>query len=149
MSSITVVLKWGDGEYAFALRLPQIEELQRLTGVGFGALVNRVLAGEFYIRDVRETIRLGLIGGGTSPVRAVELVNTYVDGQPLASPDDPANPLAVAQSVLLASYSGIEESEKGDEDAGEQEAGMADTSTSRPSEQPSSEPTSLPETSKS
>ena len=54
-------------------------------------------------------IRLGLIGGGTAPVRAQQLVATYVDGKPLADPDDPSSPYKTALAVLKTIYFGFDE----------------------------------------
>lgn len=102
-----VLLKWGDGDYMFALKLKQIDELQRLCDQPLGVIVQRVIDGRPSIAEIRETIRLGLIGGGTAPVRARELVETYVDGQPLANPRDPSCPLLTAQSVLGAVWFGV------------------------------------------
>ncbi|CDZ43195.1 Hypothetical protein NGAL_HAMBI1146_59680 [Neorhizobium galegae bv. officinalis] len=39
----------------------------------------RGIGGDWRIEDVRETIRLGLIGGGASPTDAYIAVSTYVD----------------------------------------------------------------------
>lgn len=96
-------LEFGDGAYLFALRLPQILELQRLRGAGIFAIYGRVLKGRYLIEDgsviavpsdaeadaedIFDTIRLGLIGGGkgmvngaevqVNPIRARQLVETY------------------------------------------------------------------------
>lgn len=68
---------FGDGEHEFALPSEQILELERVTGAGFGAIYARCMAGHFQLRDLTETIRLGLIGGGMSPKSATELVAAY------------------------------------------------------------------------
>lgn len=39
----------------------------------------RTIGGDWRVNDVRETIRLGLIGGGTTPTEAMVLVSRYVD----------------------------------------------------------------------
>ncbi|MEO9335966.1 gene transfer agent family protein [Mesorhizobium sp. SB112] len=75
---------FGDGEKTFALPFELIEELQRKTGVGIGALFQRVRALQFGIADLSETIRLALIGGGTDPKEAAALVAAYVAKRPLA-----------------------------------------------------------------
>ena len=129
-----IELKWGDGTYVFALKLKQIEELQRLVGVGLGELAQRLLMERrWYAGDIVETLRLGLVGGGLPSVRARELIETYVDGHPLADPRDPANHLMTAQAVISAAYFGIEK--KDDEPEGKDEAAAveAGSSTSRPS----------------
>src|SRR5690606_11684433 len=109
-----IELEWGGGTYLFALKSKQIEELEHLTGVGIGRLTARVVTGDdFYFRDVRETIRLGLVGGGTPMVEATRLVNAYVDGQPLQPLDKdgkahPDGPLLMARAVLAAARFGFE-----------------------------------------
>ena len=103
MPDTAIEISFADGVYRFWLGLPQVVELERVAGdkslfqmhdemgVGLG------LTGEGPVyfggcrakaTDVRETIRLGLIGGGSAMVdgeertikanRARELVDTYV-----------------------------------------------------------------------
>ena len=75
---------FGDGEKTFALTMPMIAELERKSGVGIGALYQRVaLTLQFHVGDVVEIIRLGLIGGGTSPTEAQSLIDAYTPEQPL------------------------------------------------------------------
>lgn len=112
--SAEVELDWADGTYLFALKAKQVEELEHLTGVGIGRLTARVTGeADFYYRDVRETIRLGLIGGGMPPVEARRLVEAYVDGQPLQPLDKdgkphPDGPLLMARAILGAVRFGFE-----------------------------------------
>lgn len=103
------VLTWGDGSYPFKLPIKQIGELQKLCGAGFGTIISRVLGGAYYVEDVYETIRLGLIGGGMAPVEAKRKVDLYVDGCALARAGDPANNLATAQAILDAAIFGVDE----------------------------------------
>lgn len=121
-----VELKWADGRYLFALKLKQIEELQRLCGgSGLGEIAQRLLVeGRWFVADVVETLRLGLIGGGMPALRARELIDTYVDGRPLADPRDPNNSLTTAQAVLGAVYFGVEEA--GGDDEGKAMAAAVD-----------------------
>lgn len=151
-------LEWADGTYRFRLPLPQINELQRKTGKGIGALFRDVLKGryslpddggsfgnpieaEFHSTDIIETIRQGLIGGRkawldgeekTLDDRAVAaLMVTYVY---------PARPLIdgweVAAAILMACVEGYEEPDKkkdGSEPIGNEQTEpkptTADTST--------------------
>lgn len=126
--SVRVELEWADGEYSFALLVPQIEELEGISanpvtgknGIGFGAIWTRVMDGGWYVSDLRNTIRLGLIGGGMGAVEANRLCRTYVDGVPVHGPIGsmtPDSPLAVAQSILLAAVAGIEANDDGGEEA--------------------------------
>lgn len=108
--SAEVELAWGPGVYTFGLKAKQIEELERVCKEGIGRICFRSFSGVDYTYSMlRETIRLGLIGGGTAPVTAAELVKTYVDGQPIDHPADPSSPLKTATAILKAVYFGWEE----------------------------------------
>lgn len=124
-TSAEILLKWGDGEYLFKLRIKEIGELQRLSGVGIGEIAMRVIRGQAYITDIYDTIRLGLIGGGQSAVRAKELVDLYVEGRPLADFRDPSSPLATAIAVLKAVWLGIDDLNEEADDLGKVLAAMA------------------------
>lgn len=103
-----LTLHFGDGEYLFDLKLPQLAELQEKRGVGVFALYGRVLQGRYlfddgslgvaaegaaFAEDLFETIRLGLIGGGEGEVSgsavkvtalvAKNLVERYCHAAPL------------------------------------------------------------------
>ncbi|MDA9453073.1 hypothetical protein XI00_02005 [Bradyrhizobium sp. CCBAU 21359] len=73
---------FGDGEHTFKLTSAAVRELEAKCGP-VGALSNRVFSRNFAQADLCETIRLALIGGGTAPKRAHELIAAYVDGRPL------------------------------------------------------------------
>ncbi|WFU69450.1 gene transfer agent family protein [Bradyrhizobium sp. CB2312] len=78
---------FGDGEHSFRLTPAQIGELEAKCGSGIGMIANRLFSrSNFTQADVTETIRLALIGGGTTPKRAHELIVAYVDGRPLIEP---------------------------------------------------------------
>ncbi|KAA8606016.1 hypothetical protein AL036_16325 [Salipiger aestuarii] len=91
---------FGDGEHTFALTDDMIAELERITEHGIGALYLRAVNMQFKLADLIEVIRLGLIGGKTSPARAKELVDTYARNQPI----DDLYPLAM--DILDARWSG-------------------------------------------
>jgi hypothetical protein len=92
MSELTHRAFFGDAERDFLLAPELIIELERKTGAGIGALCRRLFAGDFKHSDVCETLRLGLIGGGTSPKEADALVAAYALRRPLSE----IFPLAVA-----------------------------------------------------
>ena len=75
---------FGDGEHDFLLTPEMIVELERKTGLGIGALGRRLFAGDYRHGDLIEVIRLGLIGGGTSPKDADALVAAYAVNRPLS-----------------------------------------------------------------
>lgn len=117
-----VVLEWGDGEYAFALKGAQIEELEQVCGkVGFGVIFQRVMLGTWFWADIYQTVRLGLIGGGMGAVEAKRLTDTYIGREkpnvPLAA--GPNNPESVARAVLGAAMHGFEDIPSGEAMAGE------------------------------
>lgn len=143
-----VILEWGDGEYLFALKGAQIEELQRVCGdVGFGLIFQRVSLGQFFYGDIKHTIRLGLIGGGMGAVEAMRLVNAYMGPvEPLPLVSGPNNPLQLAKAILGAAMVGLETLDKpkeGAPDLGESLAGSDPASGTSPLSEPgSSDPAS-------
>ena len=82
---------FGDAEYAFRLSPALITELESLTGMGIGALCQKLFAMDFRHADMLSVIRLGLIGGGTPHETADRLVRTYAADFPIMN----AYPLAV------------------------------------------------------
>lgn len=93
-------LTWGDGEYRFRLPIGQIRELQDKTGAGPNVVLKRLIDGSWHVDDVREVIRLGLIGGGIEPTRAHTLVKRYVDERPLMEN------VQHAQAILIVALTG-------------------------------------------
>lgn len=79
-----VELSWGDGEHVFKLALAQVRELQERCKAGPAEIAERLQSSRWFVDDIRETLRLGLIGGGKTPVEALTLVKRYVDERPLA-----------------------------------------------------------------
>ena len=75
---------FGDAEHTFQLTAPLIQELEKSCGAGIGALSHRVFARQFTQADITETIRLALIGGGTTPKRAAELIAAYAADRPIS-----------------------------------------------------------------
>lgn len=97
---ITVSHFVGDAEYPLALPGVMIEELQRKTGSGIGALMSRFASQAFSFNDLRETVRCSLIGGGMKPATADQLAATYIDERPI---DDAVQ---IAFAVLNARFFG-------------------------------------------
>lgn len=107
MASTHIDIAFADGTYRFALYLEQIRELQDKCKAGIGAIYARVLQGRvadditvghpayaaYYLDDLVETVRQGLIGGGVGWVddnevkvgalRANDLVTRYFHPLPL------------------------------------------------------------------
>lgn len=111
---------FGDGDKLFAFPTRElIEELERKTGHGIGALFRRFQNHEFSFSDVLHVIRLGLIGGGTPPVRADQLIAIYAIGRPLTEG------FLVALGIITALFFGTPE--EADDDFGfpQDETGQA------------------------
>ena len=138
-----VDLKFADSEYHFALLLPQIFELERNCGgsdasgvkhgksifqiydeisAGLGLLDDAPVflgGGKANAKDIRETIRLGLIGGGLTPIDAKQLVDDY------CFPVRPmTESLGVAWAILRASIEGVQVKKK---EANPPEAGAVES----------------------
>jgi hypothetical protein len=79
-----LVTEWGDGEHRFRLRVKELLELESKCDAGIYAVFRRLAAGAWYVNDVRETVRLGLIGSDDcKPAEAAKLVKQYCDERPL------------------------------------------------------------------
>lgn len=96
-----------DTTHRFRLAIGDLEALQEATGAGPAALLHRFHAGRLYrFRDVRDVLRLGLIGGGT-PVPQAHAIAQGLDGLPCI-------PLiAKAALVLAAALEGTEDERVG------------------------------------
>lgn len=75
---------FGDGEYSFRLTPALRIELEGKCGAGLLAICQRVFHRQCSQAEIAETIRLALIGGGTTPKRADELIAAYVADRPLS-----------------------------------------------------------------
>jgi hypothetical protein len=111
-----ITFPFGDGEHVFRLALGQLEELQEKCDAGPGLVMKRLLSPlmEWRTHDVRETIRLGLIGGGMSASEAIKLTRRYVDETPAW-----AENARLAASILGAALFGVEDEMPGETEAGE------------------------------
>ncbi len=75
--------KFADGDHTFAMTFNLAAQWEDENGKSLFRTYRRMLDGEFGLRDIREVLRLALIGGGKKPAEALKLVETYVEGQPL------------------------------------------------------------------
>lgn len=83
---------WDGGEHPFRLGIGQLRALQAATGVGPLFLLGRVAGSQWFVDDIVETVRLGLIGGGMAEPEAKKLVGSIFD----------ENTPALYRSALLA-----------------------------------------------
>jgi hypothetical protein len=106
----SITLVWGDGEQKFRFAIGQFRELQEKVNqrrVAVGALpagpmmlLNQLRANDAWPDDVRDVLRLGLIGGGAKPAEAHRLMSNYFDNSP------PLEHMQPAFLVLLAGLAG-------------------------------------------
>lgn len=127
-------LTWAGEERRFRLRLKQLRELQEkinrprvaigATPIGPKTLFSIIAAGDAWPDEIREVLRLGLIGGGMTPIDQVPgLLARYFDDRPLHESAD------VAMVVLLAAMTGPKDDPVGKKP----EAGTSGTSSPSPS----------------
>jgi Phage tail tube protein, GTA-gp10 len=97
-----IELAWADGQHKFNLaKLRCVLELEDKCGCGVAEISKRIQEGRWKFNDLRETLRLGLIGGGELPDKALVLVQRYVDDRPWAESLQPA------MAVLFAAMIGV------------------------------------------
>ena len=120
--------EWADGTHRFRLAIGQARELEEKTGQGCHRLLERMASGDWRVADIRETIRLGLIGGGMEPLAALSLVRAYVDERPLSLTNLPA-----AKAILMAGLTATPGGEKpGKRGAAKAKSGQPNSPTVEP-----------------
>jgi hypothetical protein len=93
---------WANGEDVFCIaKVGLILDLEDKCKAGFAVVMARLEAGAWGLNDVREPIRLGLIGGGMKPDAAMAAVRRHVDENPLA------HSVLVAYEVMRSAMFGI------------------------------------------
>ncbi len=118
MISRTAIRKpFAGQERTFDLRIGEILALERACDAGIFGILHRIAAHQARLADIRDTIRLGLIGGGSSDGEATRLVMDAVDNRPLVEA------LPLAAEILHSVVNGLPpvEAEK-DDAAGKTEA---------------------------
>ncbi len=76
-------LDWGGERRRFRLGIGELVALQDRVAAGPVEILNRLRDQTWRVADLKETIRLGLEGGGLAPGEAAALVRRYVEGRPL------------------------------------------------------------------
>lgn len=117
-----IELDWADGTYSFRLGWGQLAELQEKTDAGPFVVLQRLHNGQWRIEDIANVIRLGLIGGGMEPAKALAKVRTYVEARP------PMENVLSAQAILSAAVIGAPEETVGEAGAANHEENSLTTS---------------------
>lgn len=116
MSNAKFSTPWGDGDRDFRLAIAQLEELQEKCNAGPREIFDRLARGAWRLADIREPIRLGLIGAGVKPIEALSLVRRYVEARPLLEN------VTIAQAIIAAALVGPVDDPAGKAQAGERAA---------------------------
>lgn len=117
-SGKTPPLDWADGTYEFALGWGELSALQEACDAGPFVILARLASSQWRIEDVSTTIRLGLIGGGVDPQKALKLVKTYVESRP----QDLVLNASFARGILETSIIGAPEEAPGEQPAAPEKA---------------------------
>lgn len=96
-----VTLPYGDGEHSFRLTLAGIEELEEAFDRSIFELVDALAESRARSRWVSETLRVGLIGGGMTPMEALSKVRRYTDERPLPESRNVAYLVATAGMMRI------------------------------------------------
>jgi hypothetical protein len=122
-----VEIEWPDERRAFRLGIGELEELQERTGAGPAEVLRRLYHGTWKVAEVREPLRLGLIGGGMSAADALKLVNRY------AGPGQLMDAVVPAMTVVNAALNGVPDEPVGNGSAVEEAEGQASRKAGSPS----------------
>lgn len=106
-----ITLPWADGDHTFRLGWGELEMLQEACGSGPYVILNRLYDESWKMGDISHTIRIGLIGGGKTPVEALTLVRQYVEKRP------PMENIIFAKGILEAGLVGAPEESVGEQPA--------------------------------
>jgi hypothetical protein len=126
----SVTIAWGDSEERkFRLPIASLIELQEKCKAGPPEILERLLTNRWRVEDVRETVRLGLIGGGAKPEEALALRARYVDTR--------LNETAmVAQAILMSALIGVPDDPVGKDEAAPDATKVMEASPPPPSTAP-------------
>lgn len=103
---------WAGGEHAFELRIDHLRAIQDKCDAGPAFVLQRLSSGQWYVDDVVQPIRLGLVGGGMAMEDARKLVRRHVEDRPLSQS------VLTAQAILMLALYGDEDDPVGEAPAG-------------------------------
>lgn len=126
-----ITTQWADGTYTFRLTVNGIIELEQKCDAPFAVIFGRLTSGAFALNDIRETLRIALIGGGKTPVEAMKLIERYA--LPLA------DSLPIAKAIMAGVMFGFEASPLGEAKAAPEASQPASTPRPSPEQQTSLE----------
>jgi hypothetical protein len=102
----SVTIEWAGEERLFRLGMAELARLQEARDEGPYMTFSRLHSPNWKIEDMREVLRLGLIGGGMSEADASRLVKREMESPPFYN-------LPVAMKVMAAGFKGAPDEEAG------------------------------------
>ena len=72
-------LVWPGGEHEFLLDIGALRAIEERCKAGVSVVYERLLNGEWYVDDIIQPLRLGLIGGGLTDRQAKALIESSYD----------------------------------------------------------------------
>lgn len=124
----SVELPFGDNIYRFRLGWGELIKLEESRDAGCLLILDRLHNGQWRAPDIREVLRIGLIGGGLDPLVALGKVRQYVESAPLLTS------LMIAQRVMMEAM--IDSSASQDDLKKSLEKAMSSASTPDPTDEP-------------
>lgn len=119
----SVTLDFADGPHTFRLAWGDLVKLQEACDAGPWVIYQRLMFGQWRMQDISATIRLGLIGGGLEPARALALVRDYVEARP------PLESLPLAQGILGIALQGALDERPGEAEGEAKDSGSTTSPT--------------------
>lgn len=111
----SIMLMWGDGENKFRYGIGQFRELQEKVNarrlhigaplIGPMTLLDALREKNVWPDDLRDILRIGLVGGGLTASETHRKLVLYFDASP------PADSMLPAYLILLAGFIGVPEDE--------------------------------------
>jgi len=102
---------WAGDERVFRLGIGELLALEEKLDSGCAAVLNRIGSGAWRIADLKEPIRLGLMGGGMDAKRAKALVDEHV------APGRLLEAAVLARAILLKALVGDTREQVGKDEA--------------------------------
>lgn len=104
-------LDWADGTYTFRLAWGELIKLQEECDAGPFEVLIRLSNNKWKVQEISHVMRLGLIGGGLEPAKALTMVRNYVETRP------PLENLTFARGILGIALQGVPDEKPGEADA--------------------------------
>lgn len=107
----SIELLWAGDLRRFRLGIGEMLALQEKLDAGPQQIANRFATQQWRVQDAQETIRLGLIGAGEDPKKALDLVDRF------AAPGKLKTAALVAHAVIIFAILGDENDPVGKQEA--------------------------------